>query len=68
LKGKGLLRNVIVVLSVAVSALILVGCEPVETESDVLFYVAIHGDDANIGTIDKPFRTLQGARDTVRQL
>jgi hypothetical protein len=30
------------------------------------FYVAVDGDDSNPGTIDKPFATLEKARDTVR--
>ncbi len=31
------------------------------------YYVATDGDDANPGTIDKPFATLEKARDAVRQ-
>ena len=32
------------------------------------FFVAVHGDDANPGTRDKPFATVARARDAVRQL
>jgi len=32
------------------------------------FYVASSGDDANPGTLEKPFATLIGARDAVREL
>ncbi len=32
----------------------------------VAFYVATNGNDANMGTIDNPFATLQRARDAVR--
>jgi len=35
--------------------------------ADVSFYVATNGDDANPGTKDKPFATLERARDAVRQ-
>ncbi|MFW5872701.1 MAG: right-handed parallel beta-helix repeat-containing protein, partial [bacterium] len=31
-------------------------------------YVALNGDDANIGTIDSPLRTIEGARDKIRKL
>jgi hypothetical protein len=32
------------------------------------YYVATDGNDANPGTIEKPFATLEKARDTIRQL
>jgi parallel beta-helix repeat protein len=35
--------------------------------ADVTFYVATNGDDANPGTKEKPFATLEHARDAVRQ-
>jgi hypothetical protein len=31
------------------------------------YYVATDGNDANPGTIEKPFATLEKARDTIRQ-
>jgi len=38
----------------------------VEAEGD--YYVdVINGDDSNPGTLDKPFRTIQKARDTIRE-
>lgn len=32
------------------------------------FYVALDGNDSNKGTINKPFRTLEKARDAIRAL
>ncbi len=61
-------RKFMMVLVVAVSALIFVGCGPDETESGVSLFVAVDGDDGNPGTIDKPFKTLEGARDAIRVL
>ena len=38
------------------------------SETTANFYVAVDGDDANPGTIEKPFLTLARARDAVREL
>jgi len=35
--------------------------------NSVEFYVAPSGDDANAGTVEKPFATLEAARDTARK-
>ena len=35
-------------------------------ETDKCFYVSVNGNDANSGTISEPFRTLDAARDAVR--
>jgi hypothetical protein len=51
-------RKLMMVLVIAVLALIFVACEPGETDSGVSLFVAVDGDDANSGTIGKPFRTL----------
>lgn len=32
------------------------------------YYVSLNGDDTNPGTIEEPFKTLEKARDTIRQL
>jgi len=32
------------------------------------FHVAVNGDDSNPGTIDKPFATLEHARDVIREI
>lgn len=48
---------------------ILTWCGPAGAVSGHVFYVAPAGDDTASGTdIDRPFRTLQRARDAVRQL
>ncbi|MCG7852696.1 MAG: right-handed parallel beta-helix repeat-containing protein, partial [Methanosarcinaceae archaeon] len=39
-----------------------------QTDSVSVLYVAVDGDDGNDGSIDKPFKTLEGARDAIRVL
>ena len=55
---------------VLTAVLCLLGCSVLLSDNhDVLakdFYVAANGSDANPGTKDRPFATLEGARDTVR--
>ena len=44
-------------------------CVLAEKTSDILFYVSSEGNDAQTGTsVDKPFATLQKARDAIREL
>ncbi|MEK7276292.1 MAG: hypothetical protein AAB427_02990, partial [Chloroflexota bacterium] len=38
---------------------------PVPTPSDSIFYVSLDGDDANPGTFDQPWRTIQHAADVL---
>jgi len=35
---------------------------------DIAYYVSTDGSDENVGSIDKPFKTLEKARDTIRAL
>jgi len=37
-------------------------------EGKIAFYVSADGDDNNIGSLDKPFKTIEKARDTIREL
>ncbi|MCG7852695.1 MAG: hypothetical protein MIO92_09245, partial [Methanosarcinaceae archaeon] len=46
----------------------IVGCEPERMDSGVSLYVAVDGDDSHQGTIERPFKTLEGARDAIRAL
>jgi hypothetical protein len=39
-----------------------------EAQPGATFFVAPYGDDANPGTLDQPFRTLEKARDAVRSI
>jgi len=53
----------------AIKELPTVGIElPDPSEYAAVFYVAPVGDDANPGTVDAPFATLEAARDAVRAL
>ena len=61
-------RKFMVVLVVAMIALFKIGCEPQQADSAVSLYVAVDGDDSNEGSIDRPFATLEGARDAIRVL
>ena len=56
-RTRTLIGGVAIVLAVATAA-------PGNTE----FFIATDGDDAHPGTIEKPFATLERARDAIRQL
>ena len=60
-------HEMVICLCAIISILTL--CGPAAVVSGHVFYVAPAGDDAATGTdIDRPFRTLERARDAVRQL
>ena len=49
------------------AALLLGGTDcPADTPPAATFYVADNGEDANAGTQEKPFATLEAARDAAR--
>jgi len=41
---------------------------PASAATDTAFYVAPNGDDSNAGTLNAPFKTLERARDAVRDV
>jgi hypothetical protein len=55
------------IMAIAIFAFFLVPCKANQTHSTVMLYVAIDGNDNNLGTIEKPFKTLEGARDSIRR-
>ena len=48
------------------SIAILVGFAEMVTAGPIKFYVSLTGNDSNIGTIDRPFATLEAAQNAVR--
>ncbi len=65
-------RRTFIVLSIIA---LIVGCFPaasIQAEeshpSEAVYYVSENGSDSNSGTKDKPFLTLEKARDAIRQL
>ena len=46
----------------------IVGTPSVEHNEKTILYVAPDGNDSNPGTFDKPFKTIEKARDTIREL
>ena len=46
----------------------IIGAPNLEHKEKTVFYVAPDGDNSNPGTIDKPFATIEGARDALRAL
>ena len=52
--------------SLICAVLVLVSCGYSQANSGVAFYVATDGNDSNPGTVDRPFATLEHARDQVR--
>ncbi|MGW5664609.1 right-handed parallel beta-helix repeat-containing protein [Streptomyces sp. NPDC003758] len=62
-------RTLSAVLATALSAVLLTSLTtptPAAAATQATYYVAPDGDDANLGTITAPFKTLQHARDVVR--
>ena len=63
------IRKLSAVLATGVSAALLTSLTtptPASAATQVTYYVAPDGNDANAGTITAPFKTLQHARDVVR--
>ncbi|MEU6510722.1 RICIN domain-containing protein [Streptomyces sp. NPDC046942] len=63
------IRTLSAVLVMALSAVLLTSLTtptPASAATQATYYVAPDGDDANAGTINAPFKTLQHARDVVR--
>ncbi len=52
--------------ALSLAALLLAGADFLSTAAAADFYVAPKGDDANASTKDKPFATLEAARDAAR--
>lgn len=50
---------------IAVALLVFFSCT--QNENDVLFYVSLKGSDENIGSIEKPFSSIEKAQDAVRK-
>lgn len=44
------------------------GGQETNVNASNLFYISNDGDDSNSGTMDKPFKTLEKARDTIREM
>lgn len=63
--GGGTMRMALACLAIAGVLAASTGCSP-RTTAD--FVIAPNGDDANPGNADKPFATLERARDAVRKL
>lgn len=57
---------IVIGLALMFPATMLVGADLRDPATTI--YVAVQGKDSNAGTIDKPFATLEAARDTARKL
>ena len=57
-------------LLLVISILIFVcsSCVDNKREKEMVFYVSVNGDNNNSGTLNKPFKSLEKARDTIRKL
>ncbi|WP_405452556.1 OmpL47-type beta-barrel domain-containing protein [Paenibacillus sp. HJGM_3] len=60
--------NLLVIVALLINLLALPVIQAESGSPETVFYVAVNGSDSNPGTIEAPFRTLEKARDAVRQL
>ena len=70
-RNKGKMSRLLSVLLAAAtlsSCLFSVGISAEESPAGAALYVSPNGDDSAAGTVDAPLRTLEGARDAVREL
>jgi uncharacterized protein YjdB len=58
----------LVIVALLLQSLALPVSQAESGSPETAFYVAVDGSDSNPGTIDAPFRTLEKARDAVREL
>ncbi|RIQ18964.1 right-handed parallel beta-helix repeat-containing protein [Jiangella rhizosphaerae] len=66
-RGFGTCTALVATALVVVTALVG-GSAQTSAAAENAFYVAPDGDDANAGTLEAPFRTLERARDAVREI
>ena len=62
------LLSVLLAAATLSSCLFSVGISAEESPAGAALYVSPNGDDSAAGTVDAPLRTLEGARDAVREL
>lgn len=58
----------LVATALAAATALVGGPAPTSAAAENAFYVAPDGDDSNAGTLEAPFRTLERARDAVREV